>query len=120
MPLQSVGLHFEGVIRVEGTLLRCVGYRNHELSVSYAGPISASPRKHFILFSTKNPPAIQRIPWPAIDDTDGEGDGEAAKQEKSQFEGYDTWIFNDQDFSWFVEPEGMCACSRPFSVLRDS
>ncbi|KAJ7630516.1 RIC1-domain-containing protein [Roridomyces roridus] len=70
LPLQCVSLRFEGVIRVEGGLI-CV-----------------SPRKQYILFSTKNPPAIQRIPWPEVEEEDEEA-----------------WIFNDHDFDFFVEPD---------------
>ncbi|KAI0374480.1 RIC1-domain-containing protein [Pilatotrama ljubarskyi] len=55
LPLQSLSLHLEGVIRIEGTLL------------------SVSPRKDYILFSTCSPPSIQRVPWP---ETAGENGGE--------------------------------------------
>ncbi|KAJ7770879.1 RIC1-domain-containing protein [Mycena maculata] len=83
LPLQCVSLRFEGVIRVDGGLI-CV-----------------SPRKHYILFSTKNPPAVQRIPWPEIEEDDGTVDGEP----KTQFGNYETWIFNDHDFDFFVDPD---------------
>ncbi|KIY65901.1 RIC1-domain-containing protein [Cylindrobasidium torrendii FP15055 ss-10] len=78
LALNPISLHFEGVIRVEGTL------------------ISASPRRHYILFSTKNPAAVQRIPWPT--DPDDENS-------ESRFGNYETWVFNDNDFHWFVEPD---------------
>ncbi|TFK36804.1 RIC1-domain-containing protein [Crucibulum laeve] len=77
LPLQGASLYFEGVVRVEGTLL------------------SVSPRKRHLLFSTKDPPSIQRMPWPS----DDEGDSEA------HLVGYDTWLFNSADFSWLVELE---------------
>ncbi|KAJ6604206.1 RIC1-domain-containing protein [Mycena vulgaris] len=83
LPLQCVSLRFEGVIRVDGGLI-CV-----------------SPRKHYILFSTKNPPAVQRIPWPEIEEEEGAVDGEP----KTQFGTYETWIFNDHDFDFFVDPD---------------
>ncbi|KAJ7139708.1 RIC1-domain-containing protein [Mycena epipterygia] len=83
LPLQCVSLRFEGVIRVDGGLI-CV-----------------SPRKHYILFSTKNPPAVQRIPWPEIEEEDGTIDGEP----KTQFGTYETWIFNDHDFEFFVDSD---------------
>ncbi|KAJ7456586.1 RIC1-domain-containing protein [Mycena latifolia] len=83
LPLQCVSLRFEGVIRVDGGLI-CV-----------------SPRKQYILFSTKNPPAVQRIPWPEIEEDDGTVDGEP----KTQFGTYETWIFNDHDFDFFVDPD---------------
>ncbi|KAJ7919027.1 RIC1-domain-containing protein [Mycena leptocephala] len=83
LPLQCVSLRFEGVIRVDGGLI-CV-----------------SPRKQYILFSTKNPPAVQRIPWPEIEDEPETVDGEP----KTQFGTYETWIFNDHDFDFFVDPD---------------
>ncbi|KAJ7293159.1 RIC1-domain-containing protein [Mycena rebaudengoi] len=82
LPLQCVSLRFEGVIRVEGGLI-CV-----------------SPRKHYILFSTRNPPAVQRIPWPEVEDEEG-GDGEP----KAQLGTHETWVFNDHDFDFFVDSD---------------
>ncbi|KAJ3898688.1 hypothetical protein F5879DRAFT_1005698, partial [Lentinula edodes] len=82
-PLSSVSLQFEGVIRVEGTL------------------VSVSPRKQSIMFSTQNPPAIQRIPWPA---TSEEAMGERGSDEEEygtrrrKLDNYDQWIINDGDF----------------------
>ncbi|KAK0465224.1 RIC1-domain-containing protein [Desarmillaria tabescens] len=87
LPLNPIGLHFEGVIRVEGTL------------------ISTSPRRHYILFSTKNPPAVQRIPWPSEEDEpQNDYEGQEPRRNK-RFGSYDTWIFNDHEFEWFVEPD---------------
>lgn len=65
------------------------------------GLICVSPRKQYILFSTKNPPAVQRIPWPEIEEEDGAVDGEP----KTQFGTYETWVFNDHDFDFFVDPD---------------
>jgi len=48
LPLHAIGLHLEGVIRLEGTLL------------------SVSPRNNFILFSTQGPPTVQHVPWPGM------------------------------------------------------
>ncbi|KAJ7275450.1 RIC1-domain-containing protein [Mycena haematopus] len=83
LPLQCVSLRFEGVIRVDGGLI-CV-----------------SPRKQYIIFSTKSPPAVQRIPWPEIEEEHDIVDGEP----KTQFGTYETWIFNDHDFDFFVDPD---------------
>lgn len=77
LPFNSVSLHFEGVIRVEGTLM------------------SVSPRKHHLLFSTKDPPTIQRMPWPIADEDD--------ESLSSSSLSYDTWLVNDIDFGWLVE-----------------
>ncbi|KAH8120516.1 RIC1-domain-containing protein [Phellopilus nigrolimitatus] len=71
-----------GVIRVDGELL------------------SVSPRKHYIMFSTKNPPAVQRIPWPSIE-VDFDDDGEDSRRTLS---GHDTWIINDYELPWLVNP----------------
>ncbi|KAF9015469.1 RIC1-domain-containing protein [Cyathus striatus] len=68
VPLQAVGLHFEGVIRT-------------------------SP-----MFSTKNPPTIQRMPWPA-------GEAEDSERPVKPPMAYDTWILNEEDFPWIVEPD---------------
>ncbi|KAJ3801158.1 RIC1-domain-containing protein [Lentinula aff. detonsa] len=90
-PLNSVSLQFEGVIRVEGTLA------------------SVSLRKQSIVFSTKSPPAIQRVPWPAAEGED-EGQPESDEEEygsrrRRKLEDYDQWIINESDFGWLVEPE---------------
>ncbi|KAG6837879.1 hypothetical protein H0H93_013032 [Arthromyces matolae] len=83
LPFQSIVLRFEGVIRVEGTLL------------------SVSPRRHHLTFSTKTPPTIQRIPWP----TDSEDTDQVEAKELKQQHGYDTWIFNEHGFSWLIDFE---------------
>jgi RAB6A-GEF complex partner protein 1 len=66
-------------------------------------PASVSPRKRYLLFSTKNPSTIQRMPWPM--------DDEVMDSEELLQTSYDTWIVNDEDFAWMVEPDGMS--SRP-------
>lgn len=67
---------------------------------------SVSPRRQHLLFSTKNPPAIQRIPWPS--DEDGNG------ARRNNFHGYDTWIINEGDFPWFIDGDGMsCVAGLP-------
>ncbi|EIW64556.1 RIC1-domain-containing protein [Trametes versicolor FP-101664 SS1] len=77
LPLQSLNLHLEGVIRIEGSLL------------------SVSPRKEYILFSTCSPPSIQRVPWP---DSSGAGGGHGR-------ESYDTWEVNEEELPWLVDPD---------------
>jgi len=54
-----------------------------------------------MLFSTSSPPAIQRIPWPAYDDSDS---GECSVKRK--FVGYSTWVINEQELPWLVDPDG--------------
>ncbi|KAF8506868.1 RIC1-domain-containing protein [Russula emetica] len=79
LPLQALVIHFEGVIRIEGNLL------------------SVSPRKHCILFSTKSPPSIQRIPWPMADGSEPH-DG----NEEKEYE-YDSWVLTEQSFHWLTD-----------------
>ncbi|KAK2461688.1 hypothetical protein APHAL10511_006151 [Amanita phalloides] len=82
LPMQSISLQFEGVIRVDGTLL------------------SVSPRKHYIVFSTSNPPSVQRIPWPS-DDNEDYDDSANLYQRRI---GNETWLLDEDEFSWLVEP----------------
>jgi hypothetical protein len=60
-----------------------------------------SPRKHFILFSTRDPPAIQRIPWPTHDHPKDE-----EERKGKNFVWYNTWILNDLELPWLVETDG--------------
>ncbi|TRM65979.1 RIC1-domain-containing protein [Schizophyllum amplum] len=84
VPFQRVRLHFEGVIKIQGHVL------------------SLSPRKNYILFSTRDPPAVQRIPWPEDEETDSLD--EDAGDRRIQI-GYETWVFKENDFEWFVDPD---------------
>ncbi|PAV22254.1 RIC1-domain-containing [Pyrrhoderma noxium] len=79
-PMFSVKLSFEGVIRVDGELL------------------SVSPRRDCIIFSTNAPPAVQRIPWPSVDDVQ---DDEIPDR---TLLGHDTWIINDTELPWLANP----------------
>ncbi|KAJ7798605.1 hypothetical protein B0H13DRAFT_2391520 [Mycena leptocephala] len=83
----------------EALPLQCVSLR-FEVLFEWTGRVTA---KQYILFSTKNPPAVQRIPWPEIEDEPETVDGEP----KTQFGTYETWIFNDHDFDFFVDPDGI-------------
>ncbi|KAF8490724.1 RIC1-domain-containing protein [Gautieria morchelliformis] len=83
-PIQSVSLQFEGVVRIDG------------------GILSVSPRSNHILFSTKSPPAVQRIPWPSNQEEDEDEDGPGVKRKK--WLGHDTWVLNDLDFPWLRTP----------------
>ncbi|KIY51327.1 RIC1-domain-containing protein [Fistulina hepatica ATCC 64428] len=92
LPLQGLSLRFEGVVKVQGKLL------------------SVSPRKNHILFTTKSPPAVQRIPWPSPEEDDQISRKEVLHNDNEDEErrihiGYQTWIFNDDDFDWFVESD---------------
>ncbi|KAF4605560.1 hypothetical protein EYR40_004346 [Pleurotus pulmonarius] len=85
LPLQSISLQFEGVIHINGGLL------------------SVSPRKHYIVFSTKSPPAVQRIPWPNYDEEDEEIDAENPTPKR--FTQHDTWVIDDHELPWLVDPD---------------
>lgn len=63
--------------------------------------ISVSPRKQYVLFSSRSPPSIQRIPWPVRTDSEDEDE-----TQKKVWAGYDTWVLNEDEFSWLVEPDG--------------
>ena len=58
-----------------------------------------------MLFSTKSPPAIQRIPWPTRDDSD-----EEAPPQPTALARYDTWVINDQELPWLVDLDGEYTC----------
>lgn len=59
-----------------------------------------SPRRLHMVFSTREPPTIQRMPWPVGNHEDN-GSGEDRPTLS-----YDTWLLNDLDFSWLVEADG--------------
>ncbi|KAF5375289.1 hypothetical protein D9758_000014 [Tetrapyrgos nigripes] len=87
-PLNAIHLHFEGVVRIEGTLL------------------SLSPRKDCIYLSTRNPPSIQRIPWPSQGEDEAEEyDAGEHGRRRRQFTSYDNWVINEYDFHWLIEHE---------------
>jgi RAB6A-GEF complex partner protein 1 len=54
-----------------------------------------------MLFSTRSPPAIQRIPWPTRDDSDEED-----TPQLNILARYDTWVLDDQELPWLVESDG--------------
>ncbi|KDQ54856.1 hypothetical protein JAAARDRAFT_37967 [Jaapia argillacea MUCL 33604] len=81
LPFQGIGLHLDGVVRIDGQLL------------------SVSPRKHYILFSTRNPPSIQRVPYPRIQ----EGDSSFGRQGERAYQGPSSWVLEDQDLPWMVD-----------------
>ena len=64
-------------------------------------PDSVSSRKRYIVFSTKNPASVQRIPWPSDDSDQDDG----ASVYKRQI-GNESWLVNDDEFPWLVESDG--------------
>lgn len=61
-----------------------------------ASHISVSPRRNYLLFSTRNPRAVQRIPWPDADGEDAPG-----------LQGnYDSWSVDEYNFPWFDCTDG--------------
>ncbi|KAF9270574.1 RIC1-domain-containing protein [Marasmius fiardii PR-910] len=87
-PLNGVHLQLEGVIRIEGNL------------------VSLSPREDYILFSTRTPPAVQRIPWPSDDDEGLEDETETARR-RHRFNQYDNWVINERGFDWLIDSEAV-------------
>lgn len=101
LPLQALVIYFEGVIRIEGDLLRWAF--STVISANFVYPrTSVSPRNYCILFSTKTPPSIQRIPWPMTDGSEPH-DG----NEEKEYE-YDSWVLTEQSFHWLAETNGQC------------
>lgn len=64
--------------------------------------VSVSPRKHHIVFSTKNPASVQKIPWPSDDSGDHD---DSASMYLRQI-GNENWMLDDDEFPWLVEPDG--------------
>ena len=101
----GVNLSFEGVIRVDGALLRSANIYSLPIFYSTLSDwndfLSVSPRRQYILFSTQNPPAVQRFPWPIVED---EVDDNALHGRP--LSGHDTWILNDHEMPWLVSSDG--------------
>ncbi|KDQ20395.1 hypothetical protein BOTBODRAFT_26402 [Botryobasidium botryosum FD-172 SS1] len=86
-PLQSVTLGFEGVVRIEGDIL-CI-----------------SPRNSHILFSTQQPAAVQRIPWPSSQPKDPANEVETETGQRNSWLGHDTWLFSDDELPWLLHKD---------------
>lgn len=69
---------------------------------------SVSPRKHFLFFSTRNPPAVQRIPWPTLGD-DATSDDEELERDMAL--GHETWLLNDHELPWLLDSNGVFMAS---------
>ena len=92
-PFHALHLQLEGVISVEGALARSV---TTKLIIPNLKPhCSVSPRRHHVVFSTMDPPTVQKMPWPPQDDTvmpDGD---------------YETWLLEQLELTWLVESDGV-------------
>jgi RAB6A-GEF complex partner protein 1 len=102
-PLQSLSIHFEGVIRVEGHLLRfaCANISLVIFWSNHTTPTSVSPRRHHLLISTRDPPAIQQIAWPTQDTSDEEEHPRSKPTSE-----YATWILPEHEIPWLVDADG--------------
>lgn len=60
---------------------------------------SVSSRNDCILFSTKGPPALQRVPWPGNPDDTHNG--------FKTWADYSTWVLNDEEFPWLIDADGI-------------
>ena len=58
---------------------------------------SVSPRKEWIVFSTSSPPAVQRVPWPAVEGSNANANAQT---------GHDMWVINDEELPWLVDADG--------------
>lgn len=56
------------------------------------------------MFSTMDPPSVQRIPWPTVND-DFNDEYEETESRRT-LSGHDTWILNDYELPWLVNPNG--------------
>lgn len=102
LPLPAVHLHLEGVIQIEGNLIRYVKLLVPTSVDSDIHSLSVSPRRDYILFSTKSPPTVQRIPWPAVHHEEDEDLGIHKANESL----YDTWVLSEDTFPWLVDNNG--------------
>lgn len=55
------------------------------------------------MFATRSPPAVQRIPWPAIDDDEEPN----SPGQHAPYFGFDSWLLNDEELPWLVDPDGL-------------
>jgi hypothetical protein len=62
---------------------------------------SISARRHYLLLSTKDPPKIQRVPWPEGPERDGDEPPEA-----NVSNGPAAWMLSEEELPWLVEGEG--------------
>lgn len=62
---------------------------------------SVSPRRDYILFSTKSPPSVQRIPWPTVHHEDDDDIVRSGRKRDSNL--YDTWLLTEDTFPWLLD-----------------
>lgn len=67
----------------------------HTSSTSTYRVCSLSPRIPYLLFSTREPAAVQRMPWPQTDENAG-----------PDWLGHETWLLNKENFAWLQGTEG--------------
>lgn len=65
------------------------------------------------MFSTQDPPAVQRIPWPSMQD-DFEDD---LDYHDHTLTGHDTWILNDHEMPWLISSDGIKYSVYPDKLL---
>ena len=66
------------------------------------------------MFSTRDPPSVQRIPWPTVDQDFNDEVSEA--EYRRTLSGHDTWILNDNELPWLISPNGMLLIKVPFGI----
>lgn len=72
--------------------------------------LSVSPRRNYIVFSTRSPAAVQRIPWPQMHNQTAESSDEdlhAKNTNKPLWSGHDTWVLDDLESPFLIDPDGV-------------
>ena len=65
---------------------------------------SVLPRNAYVLFSTKSPSTIQRIPWPGMQLAEGL---------------YATWYINEEELPWLLDSDGTCEPLSSVGVMHE-
>lgn len=100
LALQNITLELEGVVRIDGGIIwfeHCI----HNCRCSDLR--SVSPRPGHILFSTSDPPAVQRIPWPKSEAEELEEPQTPLSPERTL--SHETWALHMQELSWVLDAE---------------
>lgn len=129
-PLVGYHLTLQGVVGIHGGLLLFVTcyfrIRTHLAIYAESCANRVSPRETHILFSTRDPPAVQRIPWPgqppssAADDYDDDSEGVSRptspspqgstsgrdEDTKDKWLGHDTWFIEHDELPWLISSSG--------------
>jgi len=98
-PLSSVALRFEGVIHIQGTLVK-YAKSNTVCCLGLIPICSVSPRRQCIIYSTKRPASVERVPWPES------ATSQYDEQAPHHLRKHESWQLNERDYEWLLESEG--------------